>query len=67
MDRNIMSNPAFEENEDDVNNHVTKLHFFGAHKAITQAQDVLKDHINQLTYNLHESEMRTREYLDNKL
>ena len=48
MDRNIMSNPSFEENEDDVNNHVTELHFFGAHKAITQVQDVLNDRIDHL-------------------
>ena len=62
-----MSNLAVEENEDDVNNHITKLHFFGAHKAITQAQDVLNDRIDHLASNLRESEMRTREYLDTKL
>ena len=38
-----MSNPAFEEHDDDEHDYVTKLHFFGAHKAITQDQDVLSD------------------------
>lgn len=67
MDRNIMSNPTFEEHDDDVNTHVTMLHFFGANKAITQAQHALNDRIDQVAFNLREFETRTREYLDTKL
>lgn len=67
MDRTTMLNPAFEEQDDDKNNYVTKLHFFGAQRGMHQAQDAMNDRIEQLATDLRKSGMHTRDYLDDKL
>jgi len=68
MDRQGTStNPLFIEQEEDPNNYVTKQHLFGTQRALHQEKEALSDHIDLLTTELQQSELRTRDYFDNKL
>ena len=68
MDRPSSStNPLFIEQDDDMNNYVTKLHLFGTQRALHEEQLAMSDRIDNLATDLRISEQRTRDYFDNKL
>jgi hypothetical protein len=53
MDRpSTSTNPLFLEQDDDLNNFVTKNHLFGAQRALHQEQQALSDRIDNLATDL---------------
>ena len=68
MDRpSTSTNPLFLEQDDDPNNHITKLHLFGMQQALNEEQLAMSDRIDNLATDLRQSEQRTRDYFDTSI
>lgn len=66
MNRQGISSPVFHNN-DGANNYIIKASIFDLQRQMQGAQSRLREHIDNLAINMRHFELRTRDYLDNKL
>ena len=66
MDRQVISSPVFDNN-DGVNNYITKMSIFGLQHEMQGAQSTLRERLDNLAIDIHHSEARKRDYIDTKL
>ena len=66
MVRQGISSPVFDNN-DGVNNYITKASIFRLQRASKAAHSTLQERIENLSIDIHLSEARKRDYIDNKL
>ena len=66
MDRQGISSPVFDNN-DGVNNYITKASIFDLQRQMQGAQSILREHIDNLAIDVRHSEAHTRDYFDKKL
>ena len=66
MDRQGISSPVFDNN-DGVNNYITKASIFRLQRASKAAHSTLQERIENLSIDIHLSEARKRDYIDTKL
>lgn len=68
MDRERTStSPLVFDDQEDVNNYVTKLHHFVLQQAMNDAHKALNEIIGNLITDMRQSKARMRDYLDTKL
>ena len=66
MDRQGISSPVYDNN-DGVNNYITKASIFDLQRQMQGAQSRLRERIENLSIDIHLSKARKRNYIDNKL
>ena len=66
MDRQGISFPVFDNN-DGVNNYITKMSIFGLQHEMQGAQSTLRERLDNLAIDIRHSEARKRDYINNKL
>ena len=66
MDRQGISSPVLDNN-DGVNNYITKASLFDLQQQIQGAQSRLRERIENISIDIHHSEARRRDYIDKKL
>ena len=66
MDRQGISSPVYDNN-DGVNNYITKASIFGLQRQMQGAQSRLRGRIENISIDIHHSEARKRDYIDKKL
>ena len=66
MDRQGISSSVFHDN-DGANNYITKTSIFGLQQEMQGAHSTLQERIENLSIDIHLSEARKRDYIDNKL
>ena len=66
MDRQGISSPVFDNN-DGVNNYITKASIFDLQRQMQGAQSTLRERLDNLAIDIHHSEARKRDYIDTKL
>ena len=66
MDRQGISSPVFDNN-DDANNYITKMSIFGLQHEMQGAKSTLRERLDNLAIDIHHSEARKRDYIDTKL
>ena len=66
MDRQGISSPVYD-NDDGVNNYVTKVSIFDLQRQMQGAQSRLRERIEKIFISIRHSEARKRDYIDNKL
>ena len=66
MDRQGISSPVYDNN-DGVNNYITKASIFDLQRQVQGAQSRLRERIENLSIDIRHSKARKRDYIDNKL
>ena len=66
MDRQGISSPVLDNN-DGVNNYITKASIFDLQRQVQGAQSRLRERIENISIDIHHSEARRRDYFDKKL
>ena len=66
MDRQGISSPVFDNN-DDMNNYITKASLFDLQQQMQGAQSRLRELIENLSIEMRHSKARKMDYIDNKL
>ena len=66
MDRQGISSPVFDNN-DGVNNYITKASIFDLQRQMQGAQSRLRERIENISIDIRHSEARKRDYIDKKL
>ena len=66
MDRQGILSLVFHNN-DGVNNYITKASIFDLQRQVQGAQSRLRERIENISVDIHHSEARKRDYIDNKL
>ena len=66
MDRQGISSPFFDNN-DGVNNYITKASIFDLQRQMQGTQSRLRERIENLSIDIRHSKARKRDYIDNKL
>ena len=66
MDRQGISSPVLDNN-DGVNNYITKASIFDLQQQVQDTQSRLRERIKNISIDIHHSEARKRDYIDNKL
>ena len=66
MDSQGISSPVFDNN-DGVNNYITKMSIFGLQHEMQGAQSTLRERLDNLAIDIRHSEAHARDYFDNKL
>ena len=66
MDRQGISSPVFDNN-DGVNNYITKVSMFKLQRASKAAHSTLQERIENLSIDIRHSKARRRDYIDKKL
>ena len=66
MDRQGISSPVLDNN-DGVNNYITKASILDLQRQVQGAQSRLREHIENISIDIRHSEESRRDYIDNKL
>ena len=66
MDRQGISSPVFDNN-DGVNNYITKASIFDLQRQMQGAQSRLRERIDNLAIDIRHSEAHTRDYFEYKV